>query len=166
MFLARVCNALTDHKIPFAIVGGHAVALRGDVRGTVDIGFVIQWSQENLVKTEQAVKELGLLSRLPVTAKDIFEKRDEYIVKPNLIAWNFYNPQSLDEQLDLVINYDLGHNKPTILKAGDTDIPVLDVQRLIAMKRDSGRPQDLLDAEALESGKWKADEHGRCCAVS
>ena len=35
--LEKVCAALAQAKLRFAIVGGHAVALHGAVRGTVDI---------------------------------------------------------------------------------------------------------------------------------
>jgi len=151
MFLTRVCKTLSNHKVPFAIVGGHAVALHGAVRGTVDIDFVIQWSRENLARTEEAITRLGLVSRLPLSAREVFANRDDYIEKHNLIAWNFFNPQRLDEQLDLIINYDLGQQTPTFIKVGDTDIPVLDARELIAMKKKTGRQQDLLDAEALEN---------------
>lgn len=150
MFLTRVCTTLAAHGVPFAIVGGHAVALHGAVRGTVDVDFVIQWNQQNLENAILAISELGLVSRLPITAEDVYRNRDEYIDKRHLIAWNFYNPQRQDEQLDLIINYDLGDEQPVMLNADGTTIPVLDIERLLAMKKKSGRPQDLLDVEALE----------------
>jgi hypothetical protein len=93
----KICRALADHKVPFAIVGGHAVALHGAVRGTVDIDFVIQWNKANLQQTEQALAEPGLTSILPTTTEDVFNNHEEYIKQRNLIAWNFYNPKSLDE---------------------------------------------------------------------
>ena len=150
MFLERVCKTLGKHKIPFAIVGGHAVALHGAVRGTVDIDFVIRWTQANLQQTEQALTELGLTSRLPISADDVFRNREDYIEQRNRIDWNFYNSNSQDEQLDLIINYDLGSLVPVIFNLEGTEIPVLDIDSLIAMKMKSGRPQDLADVDALE----------------
>ncbi|MEX0965223.1 MAG: DUF6036 family nucleotidyltransferase [Pseudohongiellaceae bacterium] len=150
MFIERVCNKLSEHSVPFAIVGGHAVALHGAVRGTVDIDFVIVWSAQNLKNAERALIELGLSSRLPISAEEVFKNRINYISDRNLIAWNFYNPNSLDEQVDLIINYDLDQRKPKLLKSGEFTIPILAVNDLIAMKRESGRPQDLADVEALE----------------
>ena len=69
MFINKVCDALQKAKIPYAVVGGFAVALHGIPRGTIDIDFVIQWSLKNLLKTEAVLKELGLVSRIPVDAK-------------------------------------------------------------------------------------------------
>jgi len=150
MFLLRVCQALNEHKVPFAIVGGHAVALHGAVRGTIDIDFVIQWNKTNLLNAEQAINDIGLVSRLPITASDVFENRDQYIKERNLIAWNFYNPERQDEQLDLIISYDLGPNQSKTLSVESTHVPILDINSLIDMKTESGRPQDLADVEALK----------------
>ena len=108
MFINQLCDALDHYKIPYAIVGGHALALHGAVRGTVDIDFVLRWNKKNLIAAEQALASIGLESRLPLSAEDIFNFRDEYINNKNLIAWSFYNPARQDEQVDLLINFDLG----------------------------------------------------------
>lgn len=150
MFIERVCKKLNEHHVPYAIVGGHAVALHGAVRGTIDIDFVIEWTAENLKSAEAALKELGLVSSLPITATEVFENRDHYIADRNLIAWNFYNPKSLDEQVDLIISYDLYQKGTKIFRSADYDFPVLALVELIAMKKQSGRPQDLADIEALQ----------------
>ena len=51
MFIYRLTNALEKHHIPYAIVGGHAVALHGALRGTIDIDFVINWNKKNLLQS-------------------------------------------------------------------------------------------------------------------
>ncbi len=93
---------------------------------------------------------MGLVSRLPVSAKDVFQFRDEYVRNRNLIGWNFYNPQNLTEQVDIVITYDLKGKRLTRIATADGPIQVLSRKDLIEMKRSSGRPQDLEDADALE----------------
>lgn len=149
-FLHRVCAALASQGIRYALVGGHAVALHGAVRGTVDVDIALAWNQHTLQAAEQALQAIGLVSRLPVTAADVFAFRDEYITQRNLIGWNFYNPDNLTEQVDIVINYDLtGRRLKRIATAGGTLI-VLGLADLIMMKRASGRPQDLEDVNALE----------------
>lgn len=150
MFIERVCRKLNELNVPYAIVGGHAVALHGAVRGTIDIDFVIVWTAENLQTAELALKELGLVSTLPITAEEVFANRESYIADRNLIAWNFHNPKSLDEQVDLIISYDLHQRYPKLFHANDYTLSVLAIDDLIAMKRESGRPQDLADVEALE----------------
>ncbi len=56
------------------------------VRGTVDVDIVIQLKQSAFNKAEQALMELGLQPRLPVSADDVFLFREEYIKNKNLIA--------------------------------------------------------------------------------
>lgn len=58
-------------QIPYTLVGAHAVALHGTVRGTVDIDFIIKWSLKNLTLIEKALNELGLTSRLPIRSEDM-----------------------------------------------------------------------------------------------
>lgn len=150
MFITRLCNALKEHNVPYAIVGGHAVALHGAIRGTIDIDFVTRWNQANVSAAETALITLGLQSRLPLTANDIYHFRDEYIQNRNLTAWSFYNPTKLDEQVDLLIHFDLGKKKVLSTHVDNTDIHYLNKKDLIKMKQQSGRPQDLADIEALE----------------
>ncbi|MDH3511846.1 MAG: hypothetical protein OER85_13410 [Gammaproteobacteria bacterium] len=150
LFLNRVCAALADKGVRYAIVGGHAVALHGAVRGTVDVDVALTWNLKYLQAAEQALAEIGLISRLPVNADDVFQFRDEYVTNRNLIGWNFFNPDNLTEQVDIVITYDLkGKQIGTVDTAGGP-ITILGIRELIEMKRASGRPQDLEDVKALE----------------
>jgi len=151
LFLNKVCSALQAAGVRYAIVGGHAVALHGAVRGTVDVDIALAWNLQSLQAAEQALQGIGLVSRLPVAADDVFQFRDEYIQNRNLIGWNFYHPDNLAEQVDIVITYDLkGRTLDTVVTV-DGKVPILGREDLIAMKRASGRPQDLEDVKALES---------------
>ena len=150
MFISNLCNTLTKHHVPYAIVGGHAVALHGALRGTVDIDFVLRWNKKNLIAAEKALNSLGLESRLPVNAEDIFNFRDEYINNKNLIAWSFYHPKRLDEQVDIIITFDLGKKSVLTASTQEGDIHYLNKADLIKMKQASGREQDLADIQALE----------------
>ncbi len=150
LFVNRVCNLLSRRKVPYALVGGHAVALHGAVRGTFDLDIAIRWTLANLEKTESALQELGLTSQLPISAIDVFNFRDEYIRNRNLIAWCFRNPRLMSEQVDVLVNYDLATRKVVTLKTSGGPIRVLNIEDLIDMKREAGREQDLQDVDALE----------------
>ncbi len=149
LFLNRVCSALADKGIRYAVVGGHAVALHGAVRGTVDIDIALAWNLKSLQTTEQALQDIGLVSRLPISAEDVFEFRDEYARKRNLIAWNFYNPGNITEQVDIIITYDLKGRKVKNIETFGGIVRILNRKDLIEMKHASGRPQDLEDIKAL-----------------
>jgi hypothetical protein len=149
-FLARVAAALSAAGVRYALVGGYAVALHGAVRGTVDVDVIVAWNSRSLETAERALNALGLVSRLPISASEVFRFRDEYVRNRNLIAWNFYNPKDLSEQLDIIITADLKGKKVSTMKTPDGPVRVLGREDLIIMKRASGRPQDLEDADALE----------------
>lgn len=149
-FLERVCTALDAAGVPYALVGGQAVALQGAVRGTMDVDVVLHWRRQAVERAEAALQGLGLVSRLPVTAADIFARRQEYVEKRHLIAWNFYSPQAPMEQVDVIISYDLAGKPVDRIALADATVAVLSVPALIDMKRRSGRPQDIEDVRALE----------------
>lgn len=150
MFIVKVCRSLENAKVSYAVVGGYAVALHGAVRGTVDVDIVIAWTRENLQNAEKALNQIGLVSQLPLTAQSVFDSKDEYVEKRNLIAWHFYNPKNPLEQVDLIITYDLDSKKIETIKTSVGKINILSRSDLIEMKRKSGRPQDLEDVKALE----------------
>ena len=149
-FLERVCRAFDDGGVDYAVAGGQAVALHGVVRGTLDVDVVLRWEPEVIVAAEAALRKLGLVSRLPVTAADVVAHRDRYVREHNLLAWNFYNPQAPLEQVDIIVPYDLAGKPVSRIAVGDGSLVVLSAEALIEMKRASGRPQDLEDAKALE----------------
>ncbi|MFQ5699193.1 MAG: DUF6036 family nucleotidyltransferase [Myxococcota bacterium] len=149
-FLSRVCAALRAARVRYALVGGHAVALHGAVRGTVDVDIVLAWQLAMLQRAERAIRELGLVSRLPISADEVFRFRDEYVENRNLIAWNFHNPASPAEQLDIIVPYDLKGKRTQRIETSHGPVSVLSRSDLIEMKRSSGRPQDMEDVRALE----------------
>lgn len=149
-FFERLCTHLNSSKIPYAIVGGYAVALHGAPRGTLDIDLIINLTDKDMAALEKAMQDAGFVSRLPVTAKEIFQFRKEYIEKRNLIAWSFYNPLKPSEIVDIIITHDLKNLKTNTIKCGTLPVHVLSKSDLIKMKQASGRPQDLLDIEALK----------------
>ncbi len=149
MFIQKVSQALIDRGITFAVVGGYAVALHGAVRGTIDLDLVLQWNKKNLEKTIAALHSLGLVSRLPLDSDTVFGQRQQLINERNLIAWNFYNPDNLTEQIDLIIDFDLADKAITNINLGNFSIPILNKKDLISMKEKSGRPQDIADIDAL-----------------
>jgi hypothetical protein len=153
LFIDKLCNALAESGVRYAIVGGYAVALHGAVRGTMDVDIAVNWNLSTLRKTEAVLTGLGLVSRLPISAQDVFQFRDEYIDKRRLIAWNFYDPKNLANQVDVIITFDLTGRKRKRLQTQAGNVYILNINDLIQMKRESGRKQDMEDAQALDKLK-------------
>lgn len=149
--LERLAAELTAAKVPFAVVGGIALALHGAPRGTMDIDLVTEFSEDNFRKFEECLKKLGLISRIPAKASEIFQFREEYIERRNLIAWNFYCPSNPFENVDLIITHDLGKMSRERRRVGLQTVYVVSIRDLIEMKRKSNRPQDIHDIAILQS---------------
>jgi hypothetical protein len=149
MLLLSVARALDRTRVPYALVGGYAVALHGAVRGTVDVDLVIRLRESDFVRAERALKTLGLQSRLPVTASEVFRYREEYIRNRNMTAWSFVNPVLPSEVVDVILTEDLAKVSVKKVKVGGQTVRVASIEDLVRMKRASGRPQDLEDVEAL-----------------
>lgn len=150
-FILRLARAFEDAGVRFAVTGGYAVALHGAVRGTLDVDIVLRRSRDDFVAAERVLKGLGLAPRLPVDAGQVFDFREEYLRNRNLVAWRFANPSNPGEVVDVVITNDLAAMKVVKFRVGNVTVPVVSRTDLIAMKRASGRPQDLEDIRALEA---------------
>ncbi len=136
-------------KIPFAVIGGLALALHGIVRATIDIDIVIKLNADNLKKAESVLESLGLTSRIPVRAEDIIKFKDEYIREKNLIAWSFVDYKKPSRQVDILITFSLEDIDFQDIKVGGIKIPTATLEELAKMKKQVGRPQDLIDLETI-----------------
>ena len=151
LFLMKVCRALEAHHVSYALVGGYAVALQGAIRGTLDVDLVISLSADSYQQTERALRSLGLTPHLPLHAPQVFEQRRSLIEEKNLIAWSFISMINPLEVVDVIITFPLKEGMiDCVAPLSEETVNVLKVEHLIAMKRASGRPQDLSDVKALE----------------
>jgi len=150
MFFEKVFQALAEHRVNYAVAGGVAVALHGATRGTVDIDIALAFDEKNFERAEQALKALGLASRLPISASEVYRFRQEYLKNRNLIAWSFVNPDNPSEIVDLLMTHDLKKMKTKTLSFQGRKIPLLALEDLIKMKTGTGRRQDEEDVKALQ----------------
>lgn len=150
MLLLRLCDAFDAAGVRHAIAGGYAVALHGAVRGTVDVDLVLRLREEDFVKAERVLNRLGLQSRQPVSATEVFRFREEYIRNRNMRAWSFSNPSNPAEIVDILIAEDLSGRRTVKIRVQGRSLSVLSKKDLIEMKTRSGRPQDLEDVAALK----------------
>lgn len=153
MLLLRVAAALDAAKVPYALVGGYAVALHGVVRGTVDIDIVLRFRLNDFTRADTAFRSIGLTPRLPVTAAEVFRFRDEYVANRNLTAWSFVNAADPSEIVDVILTQDLAALKTRRVRVQERTVPIVAIDDLIRMKTESGRPQDIEDVKALRTVK-------------
>ena len=153
MFIQAVIRSLGEHRVRYALVGGYAVALHGAIRGTVDVDIAIALDRATFKRAETALHEIGLESRLPVTAEEVFAFREEYIRNRNLKVWSFANPRNPLEVVDILITEDAKKITTVNKRAFGMTVKVAAIADLIAMKQKAGRAQDLEDIKALRKLK-------------
>jgi len=151
MFLIRVTQAFEEAELPYALVGGYAVALHGAVRGTIDVDIIISLKLQDFEKAESILTSINLQPKLPIHASELFKNRKSYMDEKNLIAWSFVNPHNPMECVDIIITEDLTGKQTVSKQVGSHNIQVLSKNDLITMKKKASRAQDLEDIKALES---------------
>lgn len=150
MFIIELIKALKNYKVKYALVGGYAVALHGVVRGTVNVDIVISINKKTFKDAEKALMSLGLQSRLPITAEDVYDYREEYIKNKNLKAWSFFDPANPSRMVDIILTEDLKQISTVNKKVSGITIKVASIPDLISIKKIANRPQDKEDVKALE----------------
>jgi len=153
MFLKKLHEILQNNQIPFAVVGGYAVAIYGVARGTFDVDIITELTEQNLIHLEKILSELGLKSTIPISASEIFKNKDQLQKDKNLIAWNFVNPDRQRENLDIVLTEDIRSCSTFEAKTDFGNITVIGLDDLIRMKSKTGRIQDEEDVRALKTLK-------------
>lgn len=156
MLIFEVIDSFETMKVRHAVVGGYALALHGLVRATMDVDFVLALTLKDFENAEKALARIGLSSRLPVRAQDVFKMRQEYIRERNLITWSFVDSSDPSRQVDILITEDLKELEIEKISVGGRQVRVASLEELLRMKTAAGRPQDLVDVENI-----KARLHGK-----
>ncbi len=150
MFILDLCKALESSKIDYCLVGGVAVGLHGAIRGTLDIDIVVALNEKTFASAEAVLARLGLEPRLPLRAKELYQFREEYLKRRNLVAWGFIDPKQPQRQVDIILTHSPSELSPITLTVHGRKLKVASIEGLIRMKKKSGRPQDREDVKALQ----------------
>jgi hypothetical protein len=126
----------------YLLVGGYALAYHHAPRSTGDLDVWIRSTPENAARVLRALASFGA-PLAEVTAEDL--------ATPGLVFQVGVRPCRIDvlTAIDGVAFEDAWLERVES-RYGDQPIHVIGRRHLLANKRASGRPQDLLDAEALE----------------
>lgn len=144
----RILHALAEHGVDYVLIGGLAVQTHGHVRTTIDVDLIPAPEPANLKRLVAALRSLGAsaLNRgeegTPIDAKML----------PRATIWQF---ATRDGGVDVMHEVPGGRSYSELseralhVQLGDIDVPVVDLDDLIAMKLARGRPTDLADVAAL-----------------
>jgi len=140
--LADAAELLRDRSIPFAVIGGVAVSVRGEPRFTADVDAVVGCDVNGA---------LDLLRDLETTAFQPLFADVEEVVRSALILP--LRHRATRTALDLALGM-TGFEKQVIARAepvalGGVTVPVATAEDLILMKLLAGRPRDAEDTARI-----------------
>jgi hypothetical protein len=142
--------ALHSARVRYAVVGGLAVVLHGVPRMTFDLDLAADPETANMLALVDTLSVAGYRARVP----EPLERLADPTARTDMIAFNVQHPVRQLEDVDILLLDDgewraiASSVAPKTL--GGVPVPVIGREALVAMKRASGRPQDVADADALE----------------
>lgn len=140
-------ECLQREGVEFMLVGGYAVALHGWPRTTFDIDFWIMANPQNAAAVMRALKAFGA---------PLMDLTEEDFHRPGMVFQIGTEPQRIDI-LSAVsgVVYEDAASRALKMEVDGLTLKVISLDDLIANKRASGRPKDIVDAMTLEKLKEK-----------
>ena len=149
-------TTLNRARVRYVIVGGFATVLQGYIHLTAEVDLAVDLAPEAARRAIESLRDLGLRSRVPVEMADfaVPERRREWARERGMRLFSLFDPAQPMRELDLFTENPLDFEdlwRDSIVRdLGHCSVQVASIPHLIEMKRRAGRPQDMLDIEALE----------------
>jgi predicted nucleotidyltransferase len=158
--LTALLRALARADVDFVVVGGVAVAVQGYGRATKDLDITYATDRENLRRLGDVL--IALHARLRGVVEDVpFVPHERTLAHTRLLTLD-----TDDGWLDLLADppgapaYATMRDRADRIELDGVVVAVAALDDLLAMKRAAGRPQDLIDIDALEVARRMRAERG------
>jgi predicted nucleotidyltransferase len=157
-------EALNEEGVRYVAVGGVAVVLHGHMRMTADVDLVIDLEPEEARKAIRALGAAGLTPKVPVDPEDFADPdvRREWVEEKGMMVFTMQDPVDPRRTVDLFVESPMDFEglweRARVVELSGTPIRIVSIDDLIEMKRSAGRPQDMLDVEALEELKRRGSD--------
>ncbi len=151
----KIFSALNEAHLRYIVVGGVAMNLLGYPRFTGDIDVLLALDPENLANMARLMHSMGYEKRLPVSVEELGDEGKvlQLMNTKNLIAYTFANSAEPQFSIDVIVGASLHFHdyelRRLLVKVWDIEIPVISIDDLISMKRQSTRKKDVDDVVAL-----------------
>lgn len=155
-YLSNFYISLQEGGVEYLVVGGLAVNAHGYQRFTRDVDLVISLEPTNLDRALTVLDKMGFRPVAPVELRDFGNAslRKEWVEQRNMTVFSVVSDQMVGLTVDIFAEhpFDFGSAYEDafcdVFREG-LEIKVVDLDRLIAMKKSAGREQDLIDVEYL-----------------
>ncbi len=154
----ELLSSLLDHGVDFVVIGGFALAAHGYVRGTKDVDIVPEPSHANLERLLAALEDLRAepLAIGRFHAQEILELNLHNLARGgNWLLRTRFGRLDVMQYVEGMRSYEQLRQQALESKLPELGEGVLFVglDDLIALKRATGRDQDLLDIAELERAR-------------
>jgi Nucleotidyl transferase AbiEii toxin, Type IV TA system len=154
-------RSLTEAGVDFVVIGGVAVIMQASPRLTKDLDICYDPGHENLERLAAVL--IKLEARLRGVDEDLPFVPDARTLRRTQIL----TLTTVDGGMDLLVDPDGAPSYAALRRRASwvefegISVRVASVDDLIAMKRAAGRPQDLVDLEALEIARMRTRHDGK-----
>ncbi|MDD4286843.1 MAG: nucleotidyl transferase AbiEii/AbiGii toxin family protein [Candidatus Peribacteraceae bacterium] len=151
----HIFRMLNASGVCYLIVGGVAMNLLGCPRFTNDIDILLALDRENLRAMKKAMKAMGYEQRVPLALDELGDEKKALKLtnEKNLLAYTFYNPNEPLYSIDVIVGPSLEFNRYKVnqlnIDVWGLSLPVVSIDDLIGMKKQSDREKDALDVATL-----------------
>lgn len=156
MSFEAIARALNGAGVRYLVVGGLAVNAYGYGRTTYDVDLVIELTPDSVTKAFAALATVGYYPLVPITAEMLGDKetRHRMILEKKMIVLNFHSEAHRETRLDVFVEepfpFESEYEKSQSHElAAGCNVRLLNLQTLLRLKREAGRPKDLDDIENL-----------------
>ena len=156
-FFEPLFEALDRAQVRYVVVGGVAAVLHGFARLTADVDLVVDLSPPEARKAIGALVRLGLEPRAPVDPFDFADPtvRQAWIRHKGMQVFSLWDPTNPLRSVDLFVEHPIPFDelweRSDAIPLTSVTVRVASITDLIRLKQIAGRPQDLLDIDALRA---------------
>lgn len=160
-----ILAALQATGVRYVVVGGVAVNLHGYQRFTKDLDLVIELVPDQVLKALEALAAIGYKPNVPVKLSDFANPsiREGWIRDKGMMVFQMYSDNarmSIDIFVQYPVDFEALWSQSSAIDLPGATLRIASIDHLILMKRQAGRPQDLLDIGKLEIIKRLLSEPG------
>jgi hypothetical protein len=154
--IEAIVKALNDARVQYIIVGGLAVNAHGFVRITRDVDLVLRLQPENCARGLRALMQIGYQLAVPGKPEDFSDPvtRENWRREKNMIVLKLWSDDHRRTPVDVFV-YEPFDFDVELVRANEKEVfpgvtaRVVSLPTLLRMKKDAGRPQDLIDITEL-----------------
>ena len=151
-----IVQSLNAGGVRYLIAGGMAVVAHGYLRLTMDLDLILDLNDENLRAAVRALSSLGYRPLAPVPFEQFIDAqvRDQWVREKHLTVFSLFSSIHEKTAIDLFVEAPLDFTAAYAVAvwkevAPGLSAPFVSRDDLLEMKKQAGRPKDLLDIEQL-----------------